>query len=207
MGKVVAFLAECQGSPTIDHQWAHMSPEAHIIVAGRHSLNKLSDLLAWSGMRLEAGDRVVVYDLSCITLSTPTLIRIIGRLLRGGIAFEIVSAAIVIEPTDDDRLNALVQAFAGHYRHLHGLKTHPETAPRGRKPLLNPGDVDAIKAKLERPGATATGVARDLGVARSTLFNFLERHDPTRGSGSKKMGEGDVEQFGKDLHFVQGDAS
>lgn len=207
MGKVVAFLAECQGSPTIDQQRASMRPEAYIVVAGRQSLNKLGDLVARSGGRLEAGDRVLVYDLSCITLSTSTLIRIIGRMLRAGIAFEIVSVGIAIEPALDDKLYGLIQALAGHQRHLHGLKTHPETASRGRKPLLNPQNIADISAKLKRPGATATGVARELGVARSTLFNFLDRYDPARSSGRKKIGEGGAKNVGEGAHLPEGNAT
>lgn len=202
MGKIVAFLAECQGSATIDDQKAAMHPEALIVVAGRQSFNKLGDLLARSGLHLEAGDRVVVYDLSCITLATPTLIRLIGRMLSRGIAFEIVSAGVVIEPAIDDKLQALIRALDGHHRYLHGLKTHPETASRGRKRLLDPDDLPAIKLKLELPGATATDVAQDLGVSRSTLFNFLERYDPDRTGRSKKINDGGGENVGEDRHLA-----
>lgn len=190
MSKTVAFLAECQGSATIEDQKALMPSDAHIIVAGRQSFNKLGDLMARSGMRLEAGDRVAVYDLSCITLSTGTLIRIIDRLLDDGIAFEIVSAGVVIEPTPDDKLRSLVGALDSHHRYVHGLKTHPETASRGRKPLLDPEDLATIRSKLEEPGATATSVAKSLGVSRSTLFNFLDRHDRGRRPAQEGRGGG-----------------
>ncbi|MBB4087595.1 Hin recombinase [Sphingomonas carotinifaciens] len=182
MSKTVAFLAECQGSATIVDQQAAMRPDAHVIIAGRHSFNKFGELLSRAGIRLEAGDRVAVYDLNCITISTGTLIRIIGRLLRDGIAFEIVSADIVIDPAPGDKLHALLRALDGHHRYLHGLKTHPETASRGRKPLLDPADLSSIRRQLEEAGATATSVAKARGVSRSTLFNFLERHDPSRRS-------------------------
>lgn len=202
MSKTIAFLAECPGSATLDEQKAAMSAEAHVVVAGRQSFNKLGDLLVRSGMRLEAGDRVVVYDLTCITLSTATLIRLIGRMLRNGIAFEIASAGIVIEPAMGDKLHALVRAFDGHHRYLHGLKTHPETASRGRKRLLDPNDLATIRSRLSEPGATATGVAQELGVSRSTLFNFLERNDPDRAARGKKVGERSVDDGGKGAHLT-----
>lgn len=202
VGKVVAFLAECQGSATIDDQKAAMNSEALIVVAGRQSFNKLGDLLARSGLQLEAGDRVVVYDLSCITLSTPTLIRLIDRMLRRGIAFEIVAAGVVIEPAPDDKLHALIRALDGHHRYLHGLKTHPETASRGRKRLLDPDDLPAIKSRLESPGATATDVVQELRVSRSTLFNFLERYDPDRVRRSKKISDGGDEDIRKQRHLA-----
>jgi DNA invertase Pin-like site-specific DNA recombinase len=202
VSKTVAFLAECQGSATIEVQRAAVSPDAHIVLAGRQSFNKLGDLLARSGVRLEAGDRVVVYDLTCIALSTATLIRLIKRLLRNGIIFEIVSAGIVINPAPDDKLHALVTALDDHHRYLHGLKTHPETASRGRKRLLAPDDLPEIKSKLERPGATATDVAQALGVSRSTLFNFLERYDPSRSTRRKKLEERGATGLGKSGHLA-----
>lgn len=150
-----------------------------MVIAGKRGFNKLADLLALNGIRLQAGDRIKVYDLSSIKLSTTTLVRVMTRMLRRGIAFEIMSAGIVIEPDANDKLHAMLKALDDHYRYLHGMKTHPADR-RGRRRLLAPDQLSDIRAQLAKPGATATGVANDLGVARSTLFNFLDRHKPDR---------------------------
>ena len=186
LGTTVAFLAECQGSATIDEQKARLAPDDYVVIAGKRGFNKLTDVLAQRGVRLGTGDRVKVYDLTCIKLTTTTLTRVLTRLLRKGIAFEIMSAGIVIEPSADDKLHALLEALDGHNRYLHGIKTHPADR-RGRKRLLEPDQLSEIRARLDRPGATATEVASDLGVARSTLFNFLDRYDHDRriGRGEK----------------------
>lgn len=188
MSRTVAYLSECQGSATIDDQKACLGPDDYVVVADRQSFNKLGDLLARHGIKLVAGDRIKVYDLSCITLSTTTLIRTITKMLGRGIAFEIVSAGVVIEPKADDKLHALLGALDGHYRYLHGIKTHPvETASRGRRRILDPDKLPEIRAKLNEPGATASDVARELGVARSTLFNFLDRYGRDQGPGGGKQ--------------------
>lgn len=200
LGKVVAFLAECQGSATIDEQRASLAPGDHVVVAGKKSLNKLADLLAQHGIRLGAGDRVKIYDLSCISLSTTTVVRLMSRLLRGGVSFEIISAGIVIRPDADDKLHALLAALEGHYRFLRGIKTHPADR-RGRRFILGPEQLPEIRARLDKPGATATGVAKDLGVARSTLFNFLDRHDRERQFvRSQKGKDGDIKGAGDPAH-------
>ena len=181
MSKVIAFLAECQGSPSIDEQKAVLDPDDQIVLAGKRSFAKLPDLLAHNRVSLAPGDRVKVYDLSCINLSTTSLVRALTRLLSLGATFEIISQSIVIRPGGDDKLRALLEALDGHYRHVHGIKTHPvEAAPQGRKRLLDPNQLPQIRARLSRPGATATDVAKELGVARSTLFNYLERYDLDR---------------------------
>ncbi|KRB78803.1 Hin recombinase [Sphingomonas sp. Root720] len=166
----------------MDDQKACLEADDYVVVAGRQSFNKLGDLLARHGIRLGPGDRIKLYDLSCITLSTTTLVSVMSKFLRSGVGFEIISAGIVIEPRADDKLHALLEALDNHYRYLHGIKTHPvDTASRGRRRLLDPSQLPEIRAKLDKPGATATDVAQELGVARSTLFNFLERFD--RGQG------------------------
>ncbi len=209
LSTTVAFLAECQGSATIDDQKAFLGPDDYVVVAGRQSFNKLGDLLARHGIRLGPGDRIKVYDLSCIRLSTTTLIRVMSKMLRGGVAFEIISAGIVIEPCGDDKLHALLDALDSHYRYLHGIKTHPaDTASRGRRRLLDPDQLPEIRAKLDKPGATATDVAQELGVARSTLFNYLEWYDlDRRVDGGKKTVQRRAQHAGDDTHLSKGKAA
>ncbi len=157
------------------------------------------------GIPLTAGDRVKVYDLSCLSLTTPMLIRAVAKLLKGGVSLELCSPAIVIEPNGTDRLHTLLDALDTHYRHIHGIKTHPrEMAQAGRKRLLDPDMLPEIRAKLNEPGATTTDVALSLGVARSTLFNYLERHDLDRRVNRQKKGEGSRSKDGCDEVEVAG---
>lgn len=187
MGRTVAFLAETQGSATIDDQRARLDSDDFVVLAGRQNLNKLGEILACQGISLDPGDRVKVFDLSCISLSTTTLIRVLTKMLSAGIIFEIVSLRIVLEPGAESKLHAFIDALDGHYRHVHGIKTHPaDTAPQGRKRLLDPDQLPSIREKLDQPGATATNVAQELGVARSTLFNYLDRYDQERRSKAGK---------------------
>ncbi|WP_174278240.1 Hin recombinase [Sphingomonas bacterium] len=179
MSTTVAFIAECQGSVTIDEQRAFLDPADHVVVAGKKSFNKLTEMLAQGGVELQRGDRVKLYDLSCITLSTTTLVRAMSTLLRKGIVIEIISSGIVVEPDADDKVRAMLDALDAHYRYLHGIKTHPADR-RGRRRLLDPEQLPQIRAELEKPGVTATKVAASFGVARSTLFNFLDRYDQDR---------------------------
>lgn len=202
----VGFLAECQGLATIDEQRACLDPGDHVVVAGKQSFKKLTDLLAQNGIRLRAGDRIKLYDLSCITLSTTMLVRVMSKMLRKGVAFEIISSGIVIEPAADDKLHALLDALDNHYRYLHGIKTHPADR-RGRKFILDPDQLPAIKGKLDEPGATTAGVAHELGVARSTLFNYLDRYDRGRRlDRDKKAEQRRPQDAGDDAHVPEGNS-
>ncbi|MET3762092.1 helix-turn-helix domain-containing protein [Sphingomonas sp. UYEF23] len=189
MGKTVAFLAQTPGSATIEDQRSCLNPGDLEMLAGRKTFNQLAELLDRKGIGLAAGDRVKVHDLSCLALATPMLIRTLTKLLRNGVSVEICTPKIIIEPCADDKLHTMLDALDSHYRHIHGIKTHPaEMSPPGRKRLLAPDKLPEIREKLSAPGATATGVAGELGVSRSTLFNYLERYDLDRRVGRDKKG-------------------
>jgi len=207
LGKSVAFLAQTPGSATIENQQSCLSPDDIEVLAGRKTFSQLSELLERKGIGLEAGDRVKVHDLSCLAIATPMLVRAITKLLRNGVSFEICTPQITIEPDADDKLHAMLDALDNHYRHLHGIKTHPaEMSSPGRKQLLRPDKLPEIREKLSAPGATATDVAQELGVARSTLFNYLERYDLDRRAGREKKGvNGLTENIGDDSHVSESD--
>lgn len=181
MSTTVAFIAQTPGSATIEDQQACLSPTDFQVMGGRKDFSQLEDLLALKGIRLSTGDRVKVHDLPCLDIATPMLIRAVVKLLKGGVAFEICTPNIVIEPDGDDKLHAMLDALDSHYRHVHGIRTHPpEMGKAGRKPLLDPAKLPEIQAALNVPGATTADVAQSLGVGRSTLWNFLERYDVER---------------------------
>jgi hypothetical protein len=207
LGKSVAFLAQTPGSATIENQQSWLNPDDIEVLAGRKTFSQLSELLERKGIGLEAGDRVKVHDLSCLAIATPMLVRAIAKLLRNGVSFEICTPRIIVEPGADDKLHAMLDALDSHYRHLHGIKTHPaEMSSPGRKQLLGPDKLPEIRERLSAPGATATDVAQELGVARSTLFNYLERYDLDRRVGREKKGVNRrPESSGDDSHVAESD--
>lgn len=207
MGKTVAFLAHTPGSASIEDQRSCLNADDVEVLAGRKTFNQLGELLERKGIGLTAGDRVKVYDLSCLALATPMLIRAVTKLLTRGVSFEIYSPQIVVEPSADDKLHAMLAALDTHYRRLHGIKTHPaEMSPPGRKRLLGPDKLPEIREKLSAPGTTATDVAHELGVSRSTLFNYLERYDLDRRAGREKKGiDRDAENGSDNRHVAQRD--
>lgn len=207
MAKTVAFLAQTPGSATIAEQKACLGPNDIPVLAGRSSFNKLSEILARNNMALKPGDHVRVHSLSCLALATTMLIRALTKLLESGISIQIMEPAMVIHPRGEEQKHALLSALDAHYRHVHGVKTHPVgTAPQGRKRVLEPDQLPAIRALLDKPGSTATEVAQELGVARSTLFNYLARYGGERTLGGQKTKQRRAKNARNDLHLLHGDS-
>jgi DNA invertase Pin-like site-specific DNA recombinase len=206
LSTTVAFLAETPGSATIEEQKASLGPNDFVVLAGRRNFNQLGELLARNGMALKPGDCVKVFDLSCLAISTTTLIRVLTKLLRAGISVEVVVPKIVIKPDGMGKPHALLDALDGHYRHVHGIKTHPaNTAPQGRKPLLDVDQLPAIRTMLAKPGSTATKVAKQLGVGRSTLFNYLERFNAHHVERGQKVIQRRSKNMRDDSHIPERD--
>ena len=177
--KSILFLAQTRNSPTIEEQLAACAaPDDLIVEAGRLSLGKLAERLARKGMALQSGDRLKIYDLSCLEISTATLIRIFVKILRSGVSIEICRPGIrIVASENPSALQLLLESLDAHWRLIHGLKTHGEThAKTGRRPRLSDDQLAAIREMLARPGATTSAVARSLGIGRTTLFDFLKRH-------------------------------
>ncbi len=70
----------------------------------------------------------------------------------------------------------LVAALDNHWRRVHGMKTHSSDSKPGRKPRLTDDQLPDIRQMLDMRGATVASVAKSLGVGRTTLFDFLQRH-------------------------------
>jgi DNA invertase Pin-like site-specific DNA recombinase len=204
LSTTVAFLAETPGSATIEEQQAHLAPDDIQIFASRSSFNQFREILARNGMALKSGDQVKIHSLSCLSLSTTGLIRVLTNLLHDGISIQIVEPAMVIIPREAEQKDALLDALDAHYRHLHGIKTHPPDM-KGRKRILGLDQLPAIRALLDQPGVTATEVAQQLGVARATLFNYLVRHEAQRSRGSNKADKRGSKNVGNDGHVSHGD--
>ncbi len=132
--------------------------------------------LARAGDALEAGDTIKVYDLACIPINTVTLVRMMAKLLRQGIVIRLYKPTLTILPDEQADAFRLLDALDHHWRLIHGMKTHATDSKPGRKALLADDQLNDIRAMLEIKGATVASVAKKLGVGRTTLFDFLQRH-------------------------------
>lgn len=177
MPKNVLFLAETSKSPTIAEQRAAYEEEGDLLVeAGPIGFHDLPKALARAGDGLEAGDTIKVYDLACIPINTVTLVRMMAKLLRQGVAIRLYKPAVTITPDEKADAFRLLDALDHHWRLIHGMKTHAADSKPGRKALLADDQLSDIRAMLEMKGATVASVAKKLGVGRTTLFDFLQRH-------------------------------
>ncbi|WP_176599426.1 Hin recombinase [Sphingobium sp. 15-1] len=186
MANTFLFLAETNLSPSIAEQRKACEAAGDVIVeAGRISFLDLPKKLEQSGFELGHGDRIKIYDFTCLPVNTATLVRMLVKLLGKGVAIEFSAALIVLDPDgDNDEALRLLVALDSHWRRVHGMKTHPPHIKTGRKPRLKADQLPKIQAMLAAEGATYNSVASELGLARSTVFEFVKRHKPVAAEAS-----------------------
>lgn len=171
----ILFLAETNLSPSLAEQRAQCEASGDVIVeAGQVSFLDLPRKLAQQGFELGSGDRIKIYDFTCLPVNTMTLVRLMVKLLGKGVAIEFCAPHITLQPGDGESVR-LLAALDGHWRRVHGMKTHSSEGKPGRKALLHPDRLPEVRAMLAAEGATYAGVAAQLGVGRSTLYEFLDR--------------------------------
>ncbi|GMN04466.1 hypothetical protein MTsPCn3_31970 [Erythrobacter sp. MTPC3] len=179
--KIVAYLAEGPSAPQVadgDESWTDGAAIA-ISSGDKSFFDLMRRPLSPSGERIEAGDTIRIYDWTCIDLETTTLVRTLFKYVSAGVTVEIFRPRLSFAANSDDAAFRMLAGLDEHWRHKHGEKTHKKHPKVGRKPLLQDDDLPKIRAMLEESGANVTNVAKKLGVGRSTLFDFLDRHKHT----------------------------
>ncbi|WP_242405108.1 recombinase family protein [Novosphingobium sp. MBES04] len=176
MPKSVVFLAETGKSPSLAEQTLACVRESDFVVNSPDiGFKDLEKVLAKHGNPLEQGDTIKIYDLSTLAVSTSTVLRVMLKLLKGGVSIELCGLGLTITPDRASHLFLLLEALDSHWRQIHGIKTNEgRGAKAGRKPRLTVEQLPEIRRMLSEKGANHETVAKQLGVARSTLFGFLK---------------------------------
>src|SRR3546814_1239143 len=85
----ILFLAETNLSPSLAEQRAQCEASGDVIVeAGQVSFLDLPRKLAQQGFELGSGDRIKIYDFTCLPVNTMTLVRLMVKLLGKGVRSE-----------------------------------------------------------------------------------------------------------------------
>ena len=131
-----------------------------------------------------AGDTVVVHSMDRLARNLDDLRRIVQTLTQKGVRVEFVKENLTFTGEDSPLANLMLSvmgAFAEFERALirerqrEGIALAKQRGVyRGRKRALSDTDVVELKKRIAN-GDTKAQVARDLGVSRETLYQYLRR--------------------------------
>lgn len=159
---------------------------------------ELDSLLAF----VREGDTVVVHSMDRLARNLDDLRRLVQDLTRRGVRVEFVKESLTFTDEQSPMSNLMLSvmgAFAEFERSLLRERTREgiELAKkrgvyRGRKKALSPAQADELRERAAR-GEQKAALAREFGVSRETVYQYLKASDlteapavngPTRGSAS-----------------------
>mgnify|MGYP003377944525 CR=1 FL=1 len=132
------------------------------------------------------GDTVVVHSMDRLARNLDDLRRLVSELTKRGVKIQFVKESLTFTGEDSPMSNLLLSvmgAFAEFERSLirerqrEGVALAKQRgAYKGRKKVLSPQDVVALKNRIAE-GETKAKVARDLGLSRETLYQYLRNSE------------------------------
>ena len=130
------------------------------------------------------GDTVVVHSMDRLARNLDDLRRLVADLTKRGVKIQFVKESLTFTGEDSPMSNLLLSvmgAFAEFERALirerqrEGVALAKQRgAYKGRKKTLSPSDVDTVKDRIAK-GETKAKVARELGLSRETLYQYLRQ--------------------------------
>ena len=142
----------------------------------------LEELLAF----VREGDTVVVHSMDRLARNLDDLRRLVQQLTKRGVRIEFVKECLTFTGEDSPMANLLLSvmgAFAEFERALirerqrEGIALAKQRgAYRGRKKALSPEQVTELRLKVSA-GEQKAKLAREFGVSRETLYQYLKTDD------------------------------
>ncbi len=129
------------------------------------------------------GDTVMVHSLDRLARNLDDLRRIVHHLTRCGVRVTFVKENLTFTGEDSPMAHLMLSvmgAFAEferallHERQREGIAlARQRGAYRGRKKALSAVQLDALHRRIEVGGSSKAQIARDFGISRETLYQYL----------------------------------
>ena len=143
---------------------------------------QLEELLQY----VREGDTVVVHSMDRLARNLDDLRRVVQSLTAKGVCIQFIKENLSFTGEDSPMANLMLSvmgAFAEFERSLikerqrEGIALAKQRgAYKGRKRALSGDDIAALKARVES-GQKKAQVARDFGISRETLYQYLKAKD------------------------------
>lgn len=132
------------------------------------------------------GDTVVVHSMDRLARNLDDLRRLVQKLTKRGVRIEFVKENLIFTGEDSPMANLMLSvmgAFAEferaliHERQREGIALAKQRgAYRGRKKSLSPDQVADLRQRVAT-GEKKARLARELGISRETLYQYLRTDD------------------------------
>jgi DNA invertase Pin-like site-specific DNA recombinase len=145
---------------------------------------------------LRKGDVLVVWKLDRLGRSLPHLVQTIYELDKRGVGFRVLTGAPIDTTTAAGKLTfAIFAGLAEFERELIRERTMAGLASArargrvgGRPPALTKAKLRLAQAAMGKPETKVAALAKELGVSKDTLYQYVSPNGELREAGRKLMG-------------------
>ncbi|KVV45133.1 transposase [Burkholderia territorii] len=134
---------------------------------------------------LRDGDTLMVHSMDRLARNTEDLLRMVRELTERGVTVQFVKDSMTFSADkrnpQQQLMMTMLAAFAQFERSLIRERQREGIAIakangvyKGRKPSLSPEQVSALRQRAAS-GETKAAIARDLGISRETLYQYLRQ--------------------------------
>lgn len=113
---------------------------------------------------------LVFASVDCFPLNLPAITRLLSKLATLSCEIVIADQNLRFRPADNLDLIQFMVAIPRATKAVAGYE-----APNGRPPKFTPEMIEEIERLRSDPANTATSIAKQLGIGRSTLYTYLSR--------------------------------
>ncbi|WP_175895375.1 recombinase family protein [Burkholderia cepacia] len=138
---------------------------------------------------LRDGDTLMVHSMDRLARNTEDLLRMVRELTERGVTIQFVKDAMTFSAdkrnAQQELMMTMLAGFAQFERALIRERQREGIAIakangvyKGRKPSLSPEQVSTLRQRAAS-GEAKAAIARDLGISRETLYQYLRQEQPS----------------------------
>ncbi|MCR4467790.1 recombinase family protein [Burkholderia sp. SCN-KJ] len=138
---------------------------------------------------LRDGDTLTVHSMDRLARNTEDLLRMVRELTERGVTVQFVKDSMTFSADkrnpQQELMMTMLAAFAQFERSLIRERQREGIAIakangvyKGRKPSLSPEQVSTLRQRAAS-GEAKAAIARDLGISRETLYQYLRQEQPS----------------------------
>lgn len=138
---------------------------------------------------LREGDTFIVHSMDRLSRNTEDMLKVVRELKARGVAVHFMKEQMTFDPhsnrPQDELMFTMLSAFAQFERAIirerqrEGISLAKEKGNvyTGRKPSLDSAKAEELRARADA-GESKTQLAREYGISRETLYQYLKQRTP-----------------------------
>ena len=180
MSNIIALISNSPAFTALDEQRVIFDQRAdETLELGKRPNATLSAFLDNLEKYIKEGDTLLLFSPESLDTAPSKMLKLVAHLFRLGAALEFAQPSCRFAASSPGHLlPAFVDVLIRHTKFTHGKNRQEAiTKKKGRRSALSKHSHDEIQSAIDQQNGNITLAAQTLGVARSTLYLYLNKQN------------------------------